>query len=295
MHSKLLKKTLCLLGLAMMTIGITCIAEEPVKIGVLAKRGNEVAMKQWGPLADYLTEATGRPFRILPLSFVAIEPAVEKGSIDLLLANSGFFVDLESKHGIRSLATMLNKRQNRSLDQFSGVILVRDGSPIQNVSDLRGKSFMCVKKTSFGGGLMAFRHMIEAGVNPFTDVQLKEGKKHDAVVVSVQKGLVDAGTVRSDTLERMEAEGKIKMEDFQVLDRASDDFPFVHTTMLYPEWPMAALDHVEADLGAEIAEALKNLSSDHPAAKAGKIVGWTDSANYGPVADCLDAVRVAAQ
>ena len=52
-----------------------------------------------------------------------------------------------------------------------------------------------------------------------------------------------AGTVRTDTMERMEAEGKIKISDFKIINQMKDNFPFVHSTPLYPEWPIAAAAH----------------------------------------------------
>ena len=65
------------------------------KIGVLAKRGAPKCMKQWGATAAYLTEKLGTKFTIIPLKFVAIEPAIKSGKIDFLLANSAFFVEME--------------------------------------------------------------------------------------------------------------------------------------------------------------------------------------------------------
>lgn len=280
---------ICLVCLLMVTHARA--GQDVKKIGVLAKRGATVAKKKWGPLAEYLTQKTGTKFIIVPLTFVGIEPAVKSQRIDYLIANSGFYVDLNEKYGIKALATMLNRRQDQALSQFGGVIFVRADSPINSIEELKGKKFMCVKRTSFGGGQMAFRHMIEKGINPFKDMTLMEGRKHDNVVYMVKKGKVDAGTVRSDTLERMEAEGKIKVADFRVLDQVKDDFPFLHTTILYPEWPFAALSHTDQELNQKISHALLAMKKDDPAAVAGKIVGWVEPLDYGPVRKCLDMIK----
>ena len=280
---------ICLVCLLMVTHARA--GQDVKKIGVLAKRGATVAQKKWGPLAEYLTQKTGTRFIIVPLTFVGIEPAVKSQRIDYLIANSGFYVDLNEKYGIKALATMLNKRQDQALSQFGGVIFVRADSPINSIEELKEKKFMCVKRTSFGGGQMAFRHMIEKGINPFKDMTLMEGRKHDNVVYMVQKGKVDAGTVRSDTLERMEAEGKIKVADFRVLDQVKDDFPFLHTTILYPEWPFAASAHTDQELNQKIKHALLAMKKDDPAAVAGKLVGWVKPLDYGPVRKCLDMIK----
>ncbi len=261
-----------------------------VRLGVLAKRGTAIAKKKWGPLAQYLSEETGIRVILIPLSFDGIEPAVKNRKIDYLLANPAFYVRLRQKYGIYALATMLNRRQGKALDRFGGVIFVRADSPIRDLSQLRGKKFMVVKFSSFGGAYMAFRLLLEQGINPFRELHLVEGYTHDNVVFSVLKGRVDAGTVRSDTLERMEAEGKIKMADFRVLHPINDGFPFVHSTRLYPEWPFAALPHTSKEINLRIKKALLGLKKDHPAARAARIAGWVEPLDYTPVAECLRVV-----
>ena len=144
---------------------------------------------------------------------------------------------------------------------------------------------MVVKFSSFGRAYMAFRLFLEQGLNPFKDLKWFEGGTHDNVVLSVRKGIVDAGTVRSDPLERMEPEGNIRMAEFRLLHLVQDDFPFVHSTKLYPEWPFTALPHMDSGLNAKIQKA------DHPAAKAAKIAGWVEPLDYSPVAECLRIVE----
>lgn len=275
----------------LLLISHTGLAANTVKLGVLAKRGSAIAIKKWKPLAQYLSSQTGTNFVLLPLSFDAIEPAVRLKKIDYLIANPGFFVTLQKKYGVSALASLLNLRQGQALNRFGGVIFVRNDSPINSVAQLKNKRFMCVKLSSFGGGQMAFRHLLKKGINPFKDFSaLVEGKKHDNVVMAVRRGVVAAGTVRSDTLERMSAEGKISMSEFKVLDKVNDDFPFVHSTILYPEWPFAACAHSNDNLNKKITSALLALKADNPAAKAAKIAGWTTPLDYTPVAECLEEV-----
>lgn len=271
-------------------VAIACAAN----LGVLAKRGNAVAVKKWGPLAQYLTKTTGTEFKLVPLSFDAIEPALKGKKIDYLITNPGFYVTLKDKYKLSALASLLNLRQGKPLNQFSGVILVKADSPIKDLAGIKGKRFMCVKRTSFGGGQMAFRHMIENGVNPFKDVStLLQGKKHDNVAFAVKRGVVDAGTVRSDTLERMQAEGKLKLSDFRIIDRVDDDFPFVHSTRLYPEWPFVVAPTAAPALNDKVKQALTGMSVDMPAAKAAKIAGWSEPLDYAPVAECIKIVKQA--
>jgi ABC-type phosphate/phosphonate transport system substrate-binding protein len=175
----------------------------------------------------------------------------------------------------------------KALSRFSGVLFVKADSPVRKIGDIKGKSFMCVKKSSFGGGQMVFRHLIENGLNPFKETTLMEGRKHDNVVMAVQSGMVDVGTVRSDTLERMEEEGKIKLSDFRLIDKSEDDFPFIHTTQLYPEMLVITLPHVSQEINTKVKTALLSFKTGDPALQKAKIAGWTEPLDYGPVAKTL--------
>lgn len=277
---------------AMLVILSAGAASAEFKIGVLAKRGAEVAIKQWGPTADYLTDKLGEKVTVIPLKFEAIEPMVKDGNIDFLLANSSFFVEMEKKYKARAIANMVNSVGGKPMDVFGGVIFVKKDSPIQTIADIRGKKFMVVDFSSFGGAHMAWRLLLENGIDPQKDTAaFLEGQKHDNVVLAVLNGVADAGTVRSDTLERMQEEGKIKMEDFRIINQIHDDFPFVHSTQLYPEWPMVALAHVGEDAATKVAEALKAMPADSPAAKAGKIFGWKEAGDYASVRECLTVIK----
>lgn len=276
-------------------LGFTVNANADFKIGVLAKRGAAKTMKKWGPTARYITQKTGIKCSIVPLQFTAIKPAVASKKIDFVLANSSFFVEIEKEYKARAIATMINSSSGKPLKDFGGVILVRNDSPIKTLADIKGKTFMCVKRSSLGGAHMAWRLLLDNGIDPEKDtIAFMEGGKHDNVVLAVKNGSADVGTVRSDTLERMQDEGKIRISDFRILHQVKDDFPFAHSTRLYPEWPMAALASTNKALADKVASALQAIKLSDHAAKAAKVVGWTTPADYTPVADCLRAIKYGA-
>ncbi len=277
---------------AVLSLFFSAQAKADYKIGVLAKRGAPKCMKKWGPTGAYLTKKLGTKFAVLPLKFTAIEPAVKQGRIDFLLANSAFYVQMEKNYNVSAIATLINSRRGQALKKFGGVIFVRKDSPIKDLAGIKGKKFMAVKYSSFGGCHMAWRLLLENGIDPKKDCSaFLEGGKHDNVVLAVKNGTVDVGTVRTDTLERMEAEGKIKISDFRIIHQIKDDFPFVHSTRLYPEWPMAACAKTDKALAQKVADALIAMPKDSPAAKAAKCVGWTKPADYSSVTECLKIIK----
>ena len=261
-----------------------CFGENTVKIGVLAKRGPEKALKKWQATGDYLTsKLSGRQFEIVPLGFDEVFPAINKKDVDFFLVNSSMFVTAKVKYGAKALATMINSRQGEALVSFGGVIFTRAGNDeINSMADIKGKKFMAVKKSSFGGWQMALKEFFDAGIDPYRDFASVEfGGKHDKVVMAVKNGTVDAGTVRTDTLERMAAAGTVAMADFKIIHKQDHKgFPFVCSTRLYPEWPLAAVAGTSDSLAEEVKSALKDMKPKDKAARAAKIVGWTDPLDY---------------
>ncbi len=222
---------------------------------------------------------------------------VEKGTVDFFLVNSSMFVTAKVKYGAGAIATMINSRQGQPLKQFGGVVITSsDNDDINALADIKGRTFMAVKKSSFGGWQMAYKEFLDAGVDPFKDfTKLEFGGKHDNVALAVQNGVVDAGTVRTDTLERMSASGTIDMEDFTIVgSQKHGGFPFVCSTALYPEWPLAKTQNTPQALANEVTSALKQLKAGEKAAKDAKIVGWVDALDYQPVEDLQMKLKIGA-
>ena len=269
-----------------------------VKVGVMAIRGVEQTRHKWQPTIDYLSQnIAGYNFQLVPLKFDNIEELITNQQVDFVLVNPGMYVQLEWVYGARRIATLQNLRLGKPYTQFGAVIFRRkDRNDIQDLKNLKGKRFMAVSKIAFGGWQMACETLEKAGIkSPRHFKEIKFGGSHDAVVYAVRDGTVDAGTVRTDTLERMAIEGKIKLDDFVILNpqtQHGDKFPFVLSTQLYPEWPFATMPHTDPELAEEVAVTLIEMPSDTPAAQVGKYQGWTIPANYQPVHDTLRHLKV---
>ncbi len=273
-------------------------AEKPIKIGVLAVRGVEQCLKIWSPTADYLSsQIPGYTFVILPLVHNLIISSIQNAEVDFILTNSAFYVELEQGYGVDRIATMKEMRLGRVYSKYGSVIFSRaDRTDIRKLSDIKRKSFMGVSEGSLGGWLMAWRELKENGINPSKDFKkLHYGETHDEVVYAVRDGLVDVGTVRTNTLEQLSAEGKINMQDYFVFPRLHDSqlqTPYLCTTREYPDWPMAKAKETKADLAEKVAVALLQMKADSPTAVAAGYAGWTIPLNYQSVMELMMALRV---
>ena len=285
-------------GILVLNLAATSQAQETYKIGVLAKNGPVKALQMWKATGDYLSsKLTGKTFEIVPLGFNEVNPAIEAGKVDFFLVNSSMYVTAKVRYGASAVATMVNSRQGQPLKAFGGVIFTVEGNKsINSIADLKGKKFMAVQASSFGGWQMAYKTILDGGVDPTRDfAKLEFGGKHDNVVYAVMNGAVDAGTVRTDTLERMVAAGEIDLADFRIINpQKYDGFPFVCSTALYPEWPLAKTKHTPDAVARSVADALKQLQPTDPAAKSAKVVGWVDALDYAPVEALQKTLKVGA-
>ena len=270
---------------------------QEIRIGVLAFRGTETALNMWVPTADYLSrQIPGATFKIIPLDLAGMHARVRDRKLDFVLTNTGNYVELEARFGISRIATLKNLRQGGAYTEFGAVIFTRMGHPeISALADLKGHSFMAVSRDAFGGFQMAWRELLRHGIDPFADFkQLRfAGFPQDEIVYAVQRGDVDAGTVRTDTLERMAREGKVSLESFKVLNQKSAPrFSFLLSTDLYPEWPFAKLRHTSELLSEQVAVALLSLPATSEAARAAQSAGWTIPLDYGSVHELFRHLRI---
>jgi len=272
-------------------------SELSVAIGVLAYRGGENCLKRWSPTARYLSETiAGYTFRILPLTLEEMSIAAERGDVDFILTNTGNYVALEARFGISRLATLRAPGEVAAGNVFGAVIFTRaDRRDIQTLADLKGKRFMAVTPRGFGGFQMAWRELKDHGIDPFEDfAELRfSGFPQERVAFAVRDGAVDAGTFRTGSLRSLEAEGKIGLADFRVLNpQHHPGFPFQVSTRLYPEWPFSRLHNTPHDLAQKVAIALLSMPADSPAAQAGFYGGWTVPLDYQPVHELFRELRI---
>lgn len=267
------------------------------KIGVLAFRGHEEALRQWGPVADYLTGSIpGHTFRIVPLDFGTVDFFLQNSGVDFLLTNPGNFVLQMETHDLTPLLTVETQSGKIKTNKFGSVIFTRaDRTDIIKIADLKGKSFMAVDPLSFGGWWMAWREIKDSGLNPYSDFAILRfsGFPHDNVVYAVLDGKVDAGTVRSGMLERMAEEGKIDPADLRIIEpKLYPPFSFATSTRLYPEWTFASLKHVDKDLTRKVTSALLALDPESAPARAAHIAGFSTDIDLKDVFSCLEELHI---
>ncbi len=265
-----------------------------IKLGMLAQRGAETALKEWGGIATYLSEQLGEQVTIVPLPFSQFMDFCDSDRSAFIFTNPWFYVKAKVKKDAKALVTV---KYQKSGSMMGGVIFTRSDSGIKTLADLKGKILMCPKLSSPGGWLFSKGEIVKAGVVPESDLKLlleSPKESHDDVVYAVRDKKADAGTVRTNLLETLAREGKINIQDLLVLNEVRHE-GFVErcSTPLYPDWPVASLGNTPPELALKMKAALLGMQPGNPALEqARKIERFVDALDYGPMEDLCRRLRV---
>jgi len=264
------------------------VSAETINIGVQAPRSAVKALTKWGELGKHLGKALGEKVKIVPLNPSVTIAAVENGKVDFILANPAITVAIKQKFGATPFAT-LNKKHG---SLFSGAIISKKGSGITTAADLKGKKVMTYKKKSAAAYVFQVKYLMDKGVSIDDFAATKIAKKQDDIVLAVKAGLFDVGFVKSGLLESMAAEGKIKLDDINIIDQKTDSLSLLHSTALYPQWCFSAVTDKGKNVLKKAQAALIKLASDSPAAKKAKIIGFVPLEDLSVMSQTLKALKM---
>lgn len=232
-------------------------------IGILALRGEAATQRHWQPLVDSLNNTVpDAHFRLLPLDLNEMREAVKAGSVQFVLTNQAQFVQLNSHYHLRWLASLRSGKgaSGESMATGSAILVLRD-SPITHARDLVGKQLGAVDAQAFGGYLLGYRELLDAGLRVEDQVKVRfMGFPADALLYLLREEAIQAAIVPVCLLENMEAEGLIAKNTFRVLLQKQSAFPCLTSTALYPDWSFAALPGVGDQIADAVAKALLNSS-----------------------------------
>ena len=287
-----IKKSCLIFFLGLSLFSVQSVSYAEVNVGVLAPRGKLNALKQWKDFAQYLQEQLQQTVNIVPLPPPDVLSAVKSREIDFLLTNPVHTVSAVESYGATLLAT-LNKLSG---PEFAGVIVSKKGSGIKTSKDLLNKNVMSLKfKAAAGAYTFQTYHLHQRNIDPHKDfASMREGKKQDDLILAVKAGVIDAAFVRTGILESMEKEGKIKIDEFEIVDQhGPDELKLLHSTEHYPEWYLSSLKDTDAALAQKLGTAAMALSADHEAAKSAKIKGFVKPVKMDGMVAALKTLNIA--
>lgn len=155
----------------------------------------EVATR-FGPFARYLEKRTGHPVKIqVSPDYASHIDAVGRDQVDIAYMGPGPYVRMVESYGAKPILARLEVRGKPT---FHGYIVKGPGSPLETLSDLRGKRFAFGDPASTMSHLVPRSMLIEAGIRT-RDLESHEFlDSHRNVALGVLAGDFDAGAVKEE-------------------------------------------------------------------------------------------------
>lgn len=271
--------------------------QKPYTFAILSFRAKETSRKQWQPLIDHLQQQLPNiPLQLRVYFYDELNLAVNNQEVDFVLTQPANYVLLTYRSQLSSpLASLINLEGSFATDKFGGVIFTRaNNHQINDIQQLKGKVIATSDKQSLGSYQMQAFELLEHGINLDKDATLLEtGQPQTLAVEAVLSGKADVGFVRTGVLEHMAQQGKLEWHRIKLIGAQKyADFPFLTSTRLYPEWPVAAMPHVDRQVTAQVASALLAIPHHSPLTQSMAIAGFTIPGDYRTVDNLMRQLRI---
>ncbi|HEY9843887.1 MAG TPA: phosphate/phosphite/phosphonate ABC transporter substrate-binding protein [Candidatus Obscuribacterales bacterium] len=167
-----------------------------LRLGLVPFESGEELLKDIQPLLDVLEQ--GMQMEISPMvatDYTGVVEAFKNNQLDAAFLSPASYVLAKQEADVKIIV----KSMRAGSGSYYGALIVRSDSPIKTMQDLKGKSFSFGDPISTSGHIFARKLMLEAGINPETDLEkyIYSGS-HDATILAVLNKKVDAGATYAD-------------------------------------------------------------------------------------------------
>ncbi|MBN2807869.1 MAG: PhnD/SsuA/transferrin family substrate-binding protein [Deltaproteobacteria bacterium] len=269
-----------------------------VKIGILSFQPKPETLQRWQPMADYLNRALAPDrFAILPLKEDELERSISRNELDFVLTNPSHYIYLSHIYKLSApLLTVIRGVGDKFLHSFGGTIFtLASRDDIHDLGNLKNCRIALPFRLAFGACQMQEYELLLADKRPLRDEQFVfKALPHTNIVQAVREHEADVGFARAGILENMAAQGVIKLAEFKIINpQTPADFPYRLSTRLYPEWPLAALEHISRPEQGRLLATLLLMPDRINQTLPFGIRGFAPPASYQEVENVLRELRAA--
>lgn len=215
-----MKKLTYLIFILLLLFTHSASAEIKLRFGIYTSDKPSSMVKQFRPvlnalekkMTDELGEAVEISLQVAKSYNQGIEDLVT-GHVDFSRMGPSSFITSKLRNPDLQLLAM---ESNKGKKTFNGIICVHQDSPIQRISDLKGKSFAFGDKLSTIGRYLSQFHLLKNNIHAKDLSSFEYLFRHDRVGTVVGSGRYDAGALKESTFKKLKDSGvKIrKLADF---------------------------------------------------------------------------------
>jgi ABC-type phosphate/phosphonate transport system substrate-binding protein len=243
--------------------------DKPIRIGYMICNSISETTSRFEPLTAYLSEKTGRRFESVYVNTFDFEDLVRKKAVEFAHTNSILPIIFQKEYGLELIAVELRGKHGH---RDTGTIISLKKSGIRTFDDMRGKTMVFGPALAPFGYMAQYDLMLANGFDPEEDLAyyaIPWGSfKHEKVIYGVLFERYDVGAAPRLDLDHMAQEGKINIDDFNII---AESIPMPYCTM-------GAMPHVDPELAQKVKTTLINLRKDESALVNGEVLRVADSA-----------------
>ncbi len=279
-------------SLILLLLFVSILHGRVITVYVNAHLDVEKTAGRWDATIDMLNQKIPEHhFKLLalkPTEIDTIKQLLSRKKIDFLITQPAIYVTLQHSNNIIKLLTMSNRFD---MSTFGSVFITRSGSGIQSLADIKGKEIAAVAPLGFGGWLIGYNELYEAGIDPVADKKVTFLGSQKRVVDAVLDRGYDVGIIRTGMLEKLSEKGWVDMKSIRVINE-KEGYPVKLSTRLFPEWAFAAASHVEPALVNRVFKVMNAIRPDDRAARDGEYSDWHIPGNYNEVDELFKRFRI---
>jgi len=225
----------------------------PVKIGFMICDSLEETTERFRPIAQFLSNKTGREFIPIMANTFEFEDLVKNKKIDFFHGNSLLAIAFKEQYGMEFLTV---DKRGRNGHKASGTIIALADSGIKSYEDMKGKTMVFGPALAPFGYMAQYYMMVQHGIDPEEDLAYYAipwgAAKHEKVIYGVLFGRYDLGAAPRIDVDLMVKEGKINLDDFVIID---ESIPMPYCTIGY-------LKGTDVELAQKVKQALLGLTEE---------------------------------
>lgn len=212
---------------------------QELSFGVVPQQAASKLARLWTPILGYLSDRCGYQlqFKTAP-NIPSFEKRVAAGEYDLAYMNPYHYTVFHRSPGYQAIAKQKDKN-------IQGIIVVHQDSPLQNLSELAGKTLAFPAPAAFAASILPRAYLKKNGIT----ITPKYVSSHDSVYMTIAKKLYPAGGGIMRTLNN-------------VNPTIRDQLRILWTSQAYTPHAIASHPRISAEMVKKITQAMQNMHND---------------------------------
>ncbi len=200
--------------------------EREIRFGLIPSEDADKLIADSRPFIEQLEKNIGmkvKPF--VAIDYSAVIEALKSDKLDIAFLGPNAYVLARDKVKAHVEPVARGVMQETGSSSYKALIITLPSSPIQKISDLKGRTFALVDPASTSGNLVP-RYVFEKnGINPEKDFKsLYYSGTHQASLIAVKEGKVEAAAIADEVYNLAIGRGTLKATDLKVIF-SSDSIP----------------------------------------------------------------------